>query len=108
MSFQEKQGYTGSEVLILGGGDGGLLKELLELENPPKNVTMIELDDVVMEACSRHMWTVCGQYLDKDKRCGQNYEVITGDAFNYIHKMKVKIPQIDRIFGTKFSLKNGF
>lgn len=33
--------YTGKEVLILGGGDGGLLHELLK-ENP-KYVTMVDI-----------------------------------------------------------------
>ena len=41
------------EILILGGGDGALLYELLK-ENP-KFVTMVDIDDVVMTACREHM-----------------------------------------------------
>lgn len=111
-----KESYTGKEIVILGGGDGGLLWELLK-ENP-KHVTMLEvrisliqkkkeievskhalkflgnflmsflinfyplynpfililkIDDVVMEACSQHMRSICGDCLDKRK--GDNYEV---------------------------------
>lgn len=36
-----KENYEGKEIVILGGGDGGLLWELLK-ENP-KHVTMLEV-----------------------------------------------------------------
>ena len=38
------------EVLILGGGDGGLLKELLDLpkDQRPSFITMVDIDEVVM------------------------------------------------------------
>ena len=35
--------------MVLGGGDGGVLKELLELSHPPEYVTMIELDNEKMD-----------------------------------------------------------
>merc|ERR1711990_1179458 len=57
-----KQDYKDKEVLILGGGDGALLYELLE-ENP-KFVTMVDIDDVVMTACREHMRSVCRDVLD--------------------------------------------
>lgn len=36
-----KEDYSGKEVLILGGGDGGILHELLKLQ--PKHVLMAEI-----------------------------------------------------------------
>ncbi len=66
-----------------------MLKELLELPRPPKMITMVELDDLVMVAAAEHLRNVCGSYLDKDNRRGSNYEVITGDAFKYMAEMKV-------------------
>lgn len=36
-----KESYTGKEIVILGGGDGGLLWELLK--EKPKFVTMLEV-----------------------------------------------------------------
>ena len=66
-----------------------MLKELLELEKPPKQVIMIDLDEAVMVGCSKHMRSVSGNYMDKDKRKGQNYEVICGDAILYMETAKV-------------------
>ncbi|XP_011312667.1 spermine synthase isoform X3 [Fopius arisanus] len=65
-----KENYMGKEIVILGGGDGGLLWELLK--EKPKYVTMLEIDDIVMKACSEHMRSICGDCLDKKK--GENYE----------------------------------
>lgn len=36
-----KEDYTDKEVLILGGGDGGILYEIVKLK--PKMVTMVEI-----------------------------------------------------------------
>lgn len=36
-----KENYAGKEVLILGGGDGGILYEIVKLK--PKMVTMVEI-----------------------------------------------------------------
>ena len=89
--MKETANYANSKVLILGGGDGGLLKELLELPQPPKQVIMIDLDDAVMVGCAEHMTSVSGSYMDKGKRKGSNYEVICGDAIEYMEKAKVRL-----------------
>ena len=65
------------------------MKELLELEIPPKEVIMIELDEAVMVGCAKHMRSVCGNYLDKDSRKGVNYNVICGDAIQYMEEAVV-------------------
>jgi spermine synthase len=66
-----KENFAGKEVLILGGGDGALLYELLK-ENP-KFVTMLEIDDVVMNACKKYLRKCCGTCLDKYE--AENYKV---------------------------------
>lgn len=86
--LQDKSLYQNANILILGGGDGGLLKTILD-ETQPNQVTMVDLDEMVMEACSAHMKSVCGPYLDKDKRKGDNYHVITGDAIQYMEDHEV-------------------
>lgn len=44
-----KENFTGKEVLILGGGDGALLWELLK--EKPKFVTMIDVSVVSFSTC---------------------------------------------------------
>lgn len=75
------QNYDGKEICILGGGDGALLYELLK-ENP-KMVTMLEIDEVVMNACNIHLRSICGDVLEKRK--GDNYEVKLLDKIQKIH-----------------------
>ena len=50
---------------------------------------MIDLDDAVMIGCAEHMRSVAGNYMDKGNRKGSNYEVICGDAIEYMEKAKV-------------------
>lgn len=65
------ENYEGKEIVILGGGDGALLYELLK--EKPKFVTMLEIDESVMQACNIHLKSICGDVLEKRK--GDNYEV---------------------------------
>ena len=83
--------FGGKEVLILGGGDGALMKELMALESKPKFVTMVDIDDVVMDACTKLMPSVASDYMARDKRDGKNYKVIAGDAIKFL-KEKMVIP----------------
>lgn len=59
------ENYNGKDICILGGGDGALLFELLK-ENP-KFVTMLEIDEMVMEACNKYMRSICGDVLEVRK-----------------------------------------
>lgn len=65
------QNYEGKEICILGGGDGALLYELLK--EKPKFVTMLEIDEMVMEACNKYMKSICGDVLEIRK--SDNFEV---------------------------------
>ncbi|KAF5284611.1 hypothetical protein FQA39_LY16969 [Lamprigera yunnana] len=66
-----QESYKDKDIVILGGGDGALLYELLKEE--PKNVIMLEIDEVVIRACSKHLRSVCGDVLDT--RSADNYQV---------------------------------
>lgn len=65
------QNYAGKDICILGGGDGALLYELLK-ENP-NFVTMLEIDEMVMQACNVHMKSICGEVLETRK--GEHFDV---------------------------------
>ena len=50
------------EVLIIGGGDGGCLEEVLK--HPVDRVTMIELDRQVVDLAQAHLGMICGAAFD--------------------------------------------
>uniref|UniRef100_A0A4D5R934 Spermine synthase n=1 Tax=Scolopendra viridis TaxID=118503 RepID=A0A4D5R934_SCOVI len=89
------ESYEGKEVLILGGGDGALLHELLK-ENP-KFVTMIEIDKMVMDACRIYLRSACGDCLDKLK--GPNYEIIIDDCVKMMNRYIEENRTFDYVFG---------
>uniref|UniRef100_A0A8C7UXC0 PABS domain-containing protein n=1 Tax=Oncorhynchus mykiss TaxID=8022 RepID=A0A8C7UXC0_ONCMY len=60
-----KENYTGKEVLILGGGDGGILAEAVKLN--------VYIDQMVIDGCRTHMRKACGSVLDNLK--GDCYQV---------------------------------
>ncbi|XP_031516334.1 spermine synthase isoform X1 [Papio anubis] len=71
-----KEDYTGKDVLILGGGDGGILYEIVKLK--PKMVTMVEIDQMVIDGCKKYMRKTCGDVLDNLK--GDCYQVLIEDC----------------------------
>ncbi len=54
------------KVLIIGGGDGGVLKQALKHKSVDQ-VLMIELDNKVVELCQKHLLEISGNAF-KDKR----------------------------------------
>ena len=80
--------------MILGGGDGGLLHELLK--ESPKFVTMVDIDAVVMNACKVHLRGACGSDLDSFQ--GLNYEVIVGDCLEYMKNYIEQNKSFDYVF----------
>ena len=42
------------DVLVIGGGDGGTVREILRHDSV-ENVTMVEIDEAVIEACKLHL-----------------------------------------------------
>uniref|UniRef100_A0A182QE41 PABS domain-containing protein n=1 Tax=Anopheles farauti TaxID=69004 RepID=A0A182QE41_9DIPT len=87
--------YAGKEICILGGGDGALLYELLK-ENP-KHVVMLEIDEIVMQACNKYMNSICGDVLEK--RTDDNYEIIVGDCMVHLKRYIKEGRKFDYVFG---------
>uniref|UniRef100_A0A2R9ATM1 PABS domain-containing protein n=1 Tax=Pan paniscus TaxID=9597 RepID=A0A2R9ATM1_PANPA len=71
-----EEDYTGKDVLILGGGDGGILCEIVKLK--PKMVTMVEIDQMVIDGCKKYMQKTCGDVLDNLK--GDCSQVLIEDS----------------------------
>ncbi|CAG9767863.1 unnamed protein product [Ceutorhynchus assimilis] len=90
-----KENYANKEIVILGGGDGALLYELLK--EKPKQVIMLEIDEVVMKACAKHMRSICGDVLDQYER--PNYKIIIGDCIKALEQYIKEGKKFDYVFG---------
>jgi spermidine synthase len=64
-------------VLVIGGGDGGTAREVLK-HNAVERVVMVEIDEVVVTACRRHLPAV-SQALDDPR-----LEIIFADGIQYV------------------------
>lgn len=64
-------------VLILGGGDGGILYEILKLN--PEKVTVVDMDAMVIAAAKKYLFSICHRAFS-DRRV----KVIIEDAIKYL------------------------
>jgi len=69
-------------VLIIGGGDGGILEEVLK-HKAIKRVTMVEIDGDVIEVAKKYLPKICGKAFS-DKRTN----LIVGDGAAYVAETK--------------------
>lgn len=74
-----------NEVAILGGGDGGVMNEILtsfdRLDKTLNQVTLIDIDGDVINLCKRYMPRFCGEAFEDPRS-----DVIVGDAFGWIEQ----------------------
>lgn len=72
-----------ARIAILGGGDGGVLCELLRgfraLDRLPAELTMIDIDERVITLSREHLPALCGDAFEDPAA-----RVIVGDAFEWI------------------------
>ena len=68
------------KVLIIGGGDGGVLREVLRYDSVEK-ATIIEIDSEVVSTCQEHLPFISNGAFD-DRRTN----LIIGDGADYIQK----------------------
>ncbi len=70
-------------VLIIGGGDGGILREVLK--HPVKEVFLVEIDEKVIELSKIYLPAICRSSFD-DRRV----KIIIDDGGNFIEDCKRK------------------
>lgn len=95
MMRQGVNDFTDKNCLILGGGDGGLLNELRK--EKPKWITMVDIDECVLQAAKKHLRGICTDSLDSYH--GENYEVIVGDAIAFLKKAIASGKKFDYVLG---------
>ncbi|RLA86102.1 MAG: spermidine synthase [Deltaproteobacteria bacterium] len=67
-------------VLVIGGGDGGVVREVLKYQRV-KKVTLVEIDKTVIEVCRRHFPEMTGSLEDP------RVEVVIGDGVKYVKEV---------------------
>jgi spermidine synthase len=72
--------YHGSpkKVLIIGGGDGGAARRALEIKTV-ENVTMVEVDKTVIDACQQYLPEISDGALNNPK-----VKLIVGDGIDFV------------------------
>ena len=51
-------------ILVIGGGDGGTVREFLKYKSVEK-ITIVEIDEKVVEACKLHLPNIASAFDDK-------------------------------------------
>ena len=70
-------------VLVIGGGDGGTVREILRHDSI-EQVTMVEIDGLVIDACKKHLPSIASAF-DHPK-----LNLIVGDGLDFVAKSKDK------------------
>jgi spermidine synthase len=68
-------------VLIIGGGDGGSLRRVLE--HSPREVVQVELDRAVVETCRRYLPQVSGGAFDDPR-----LDLLFADGYEFVEKAR--------------------
>lgn len=77
-------------ALVIGGGDGGVLKEVLK--HPIEKVWQVEIDAKVMGVSRKYLPSISQGAFESEKA-----EVIIGDGFKFIKERKFKAENFDVI-----------
>ncbi len=75
------------DVLILGGGDGGLLEYVLRFN--PEKVTLVEIDEEVINVSKKYLKNICKNSFS-DKRVS----ILIQDALEYVNSTRNKFDAI--------------
>ncbi|MCB0369058.1 MAG: polyamine aminopropyltransferase [Bdellovibrionales bacterium] len=70
-----------SKVLVIGGGDGGTIREVFKYKEVEK-VTMVEIDEAVIRASKLHLPSISSEFNNS------KLELIVGDGIEYVKNCK--------------------
>ncbi|MBM4253288.1 MAG: methyltransferase domain-containing protein, partial [Deltaproteobacteria bacterium] len=85
-------GAPGTNVLIIGGGDGLLARELLRYQNPNLKITLVDIDPLILQLAAEHEDL---RRLNHSSLDHPQVEVMSADAFQMLRRAQ---DRYDRIF----------
>jgi spermidine synthase len=71
-------------VLIIGGGDGGMLEETLK-HRSVERVTMVEIDPDVIEFSKKYLSSICGQAFDDPRT-----DLVIADGVDFVQSCEAR------------------
>lgn len=74
-AYQSVQGPI-KNVLVIGGGDGGTIREVFKY-NSIEKVTMVEIDEAVVRACKLHLPTIAREFSNP------KLDLVIGDGIKF-------------------------
>jgi len=74
-------------VLIVGGGDGGMLEEVLK--HPVDKVVLVDIDGEVVDICRQHLPSVCGNAFSDPRS-----ELVIGDGKEFVASTELRFDLI--------------
>jgi spermidine synthase len=76
-AFESATGRQAQKVLVIGGGDGGTIREVCKYPGLEK-VTMVEIDEAVVRACKAHLPGIASEFGNP------KVDLIIGDGIKYV------------------------
>lgn len=80
LAFESVSGAA-KNVLVIGGGDGGTIREVCKYPGLEK-VTMVEIDEAVVRACKMHLPTIAREFSNP------KVNLIIGDGIKFVAEAK--------------------
>lgn len=82
-AIQAYESFAGpaKNILVIGGGDGGTIREICKYPSLEK-VTMVEIDESVVRACKMHLPTIAREFSNP------KVNLIIGDGIQFIKEAK--------------------
>lgn len=81
MQAFESVAGTAKNILVIGGGDGGTIRELCKY-NGVEKITMVEIDEAVVRASKLHLPTIASAFSNP------KVNLIIGDGIKYVAEAK--------------------
>lgn len=76
-AFESATGRAAQHVLVIGGGDGGTIREVCKY-NGLEKVTMVEIDEAVVRACKLHLPAIAREFSNP------KVNLIIGDGIKFV------------------------
>lgn len=90
-----QENFAGKDILVLGAGDGGILNYLVNNPNKPAMVTMVEIDQMVIDAAKVHLRGICGSIFDNEN--DDRFKLVVDDCIPLLKQFAAEKRQFDYI-----------